>query len=538
MRTANTTVFAPDRAANGSAARFDAVIAFLANPANHNHPVGDVRIIETHTAVVVLAGPVAYKVKRPVRLPFLDFSTLEARRKAAIAELRINMRTAPELYLGVVPITRDERGRLAIAGAGEAIEWAVKMVRFADDALLSVRADRGLLTVEDAAAIGQAIFAFHAQCERRIARDDATLAHAKLIRQNAEAWAQAPDVFPPDQARALTAQSFSALDRLGPRIRQRALHGAVRRGHGDLHLANMIWRDGQVRLFDAIEFDEAIATVDVLDDLAFFLMDLWQRDLTAHANVALNTYVGAERSTLTMAGLGCLPLFMANRASIRAKVAATRAGLAKSSEVRSTAEAEARRYFSLACALISGAPARLIAVGGLSGTGKSRLAQALAPQVGAAPGALVLRSDVERKRVFGRLPHEPLSHDAYTASTSRMVYAVLRRKCEIALDAGWSVVIDAVNADPHDRAAWAQIAKRAGAGFAGLWLEAPLATRLARVERREGDASDADGRVVTAQETRGLAAVGDTITAEGWQVVNADQSPDAVIAAARTILGA
>jgi len=214
------------------------------------------------------------------------------------------------------------------------------------------------------------------------------------------------------------------------------------------------------------------------------------RDASAGANAVLNAYLSQDRDLRNLEGLAALPLYLSTRAGIRAKAAAYQ------SEARAD---EARRYFALAEGFMAQRPAVLLAIGGLSGTGKTTLAHAIAPEIGAAPGAVVVRSDVERKRLYGYAPTAPLPEQAYSAAATRTVYRTMAKKARAALAAGHSVILDAVHAKPHERSAARDIAAQAGAEFVGIWLSAPEDALVGRVESREGDASDADASVVRAQ---------------------------------------
>jgi predicted kinase len=282
-------------------------------------------------------------------------------------------------------------------------------------------------------------------------------------------------------------------------------------------------------LFDAIEFDDSIASGDVLYDLAFLLMDLEERGLRRAANLVLNRYLAANDAA-QLSGLAALPIFLSIRSAIRAKVVA--AGLAHlEGAARDRAAAAARRYFWFAEEFLAPAPVHLLAVGGLSGTGKSRLAAELAPELGRAPGAALLRSDVERKRLFGVAETERLPGAAYGAGVSGRVYARLWREAALALRAGQSVVLDAVQARADERLATERAAREAGAAFTGLWLDAPLSIRRDRVGARRGDASDADAAVVEAQEAMASEAV-------GWIRLDASGDPDSTVSAARRYMPA
>ncbi|MHB2169889.1 bifunctional aminoglycoside phosphotransferase/ATP-binding protein [Alsobacter sp. R-9] len=501
-----------------------AVFAFLAEPATHGVPVTR---IDTHGAMVVLAGPVAYKAKRAVRFPFMDYSTLAKRRAACEAEVAVNAAHAPGLYRGVVAVTREPGGALALGGAGEPVEWAVVMRRFDESMTLDRVAERGGLTPEVVSALASAVAAAHEAAPVREAGPFLD-ALGRWLQQNRAALAESPELFDPAAAKALGDASDSALERLAPLILARGRAGRVRRCHGDLHLRNLVLIDGVPTPFDAIEFDETVATGDVLYDLAFLLMDLVERGHAAEANVVLNRYLWLS-DACDLDGLAALPLYLSVRAVIRAKVLA--AGLASLPEAaRLAAAGEARRYFSAARAFLAPAPARMVAVGGLSGTGKSTLAAALAPGLGCPPGAIHLRTDIERKRLFG-VPHtQRLGADAYTAEASAAVYAVLRDKAARALAAGFAVVADAVHARGEEREAIARVAAAAGVPFQGLWLEAPAPVLLARVESRTGDASDADAAVVRAQA--------DYLTGPAdWPRLPAGGEAGSVLAAARALLG-
>lgn len=477
-----------------------------------------VKRIDTHSAIVFLAGGDVYKMKRAVKFPFLDYSTLEKRRAACEAEVRINAAFAPEIYLGVAPVT-EAGGRLSIGGDGRAVEWLVHMRRFDEDETLDHVTDRGALTPELIAELARLVLASHA-----VARPgDGAAAFERLgtyVEQNDAAFGDFPDLFLADRAAALGVACRAALEKLRPLLAERGRAGHVRRCHGDLHLRNIVLIDGRPRLFDALEFDDAVATGDVLYDLAFLLMDLCSRDRLAEANLLMNRYFWAAADD-ALPGVAALPLFIAIRAGIRTKV--TAAGLAHlSGEHRATAEAEAKAYFALAEAALVEKPPRLVAIGGLSGTGKSTLATALAPSIGRLPGAVHVRSDVERKTMQGVGELDRLPKDAYRAEQAAAVYARIRERAEIALRAGQSVVLDAVHARPEERAAAEAVAKKIGCGFDGLWLEAPRTVMEARVEHRAGDASDADATVVRQQADYELGEI-------TWHRLDAGGAPEEVL---------
>lgn len=472
-----------------------AVFAFLQNPSTHHGAA--VKRIDTHCASVFLAGADVYKVKRAVRFPYLDFTTLAKRKAACLAELDVNAANAANLYLGVVPVTA-KNGRLALDGDGDVVEWAVHLRRFDEKATLDHLAEKGSLPAAMIDLLAKAVTRSHALAPVRH-EHDAAAQLAGVIAETTAALAAASDMIGPDLARALGMELRRRFEAVEDLIRRRAAAGFVRRCHGDLHLGNIVSIAGAPVLFDAIEFDDAIATCDVLYDLAFVVMDLWERGLHAEANLLLNRYLAfapAAEFDQQLEGLAALPLFLSLRAAIRAKVLLAQSAIGVSN---SAALSAIRTYAETAAAFLADSPPRLIAVGGLSGAGKTALSQALAPAIGRPPGALHLRSDVERKRLFGVDETAPLGADAYRPEVTAELYARLRASARTALRAGQSVIIDATHRSPIERHAAEDLASSLGVPFAGLWLQAPAAVLLSRVSARKGDASDATAAVVTSQ---------------------------------------
>jgi uncharacterized protein len=471
------------------------IAAFLSDPATYGLDAAKVDVKETHIARVFLAGDEVYKVKKRVRLPFVDFSTLENRRRAAAREVEINRPHAPGIYLGLVPIVRRQDCRLVLGGEGRIVDWAVHMRRFPEAAVLINRALQGPLPDDLAKALAGMVATYHRDSPIADACDGAQ-AFVPVVRQLTE-------VFGVRRGEPAGACAFA--DRLGPAfdgvaalLSSRGRAGCIRRCHGDLHLGNIVLIDGAPVPFDALEFSETLATIDVLYDLAFLLMDLDIRGDRHAANIVLNDYVNAAPVGGEFEGLACLPLFLACRAAVRAVVA-----MARSAQLEGKESEEQRRcverHVGFACAYLDPPPPLLVAVGGLSGTGKSTLAAKLAARLGTAPGALHARSDVERKRLFGVPETQRLDRQHYRMGVAQRVYGILEDKARAALAAGHSVVVDAVFAKPEERATIEAVARESGRQFVGLWLNAPAETLIARVEQRRGDASDADRRVVQEQ---------------------------------------
>lgn len=526
MATAKTSPHDPHQVADQSEAA-----AFLEDPATHGGQ--PVERFDTHAAMVFLAGERAYKIKRAVKYPYMDFSTLERRRWACEREIALNRRTAPSLYLRALPIGRAGDGRLALGGDGEIVEWAVEMKRFDQTGLFDRLAQDGRLSADLMAALADAIVAFHAAAETL---DPETAPHAGaegfrwVFEENLEELAERPDLFPPEAVARLSEAGRARLSRAEALLDARLRDSKVRRCHGDLHLRNICLVDGAPTLFDCVEFNDDLACIDVLYDLAFLLMDLEHRGLGGFANLVFNRYL---TRTGDLSGLGVLPLFLAARALIRAKVSASAEASQEDPAARAGLETEARAYFAESAAYLDPAPPSLTAVGGLSGTGKTTLARGLAPDLGPPPGALHLRSDVIRKELWGIGELDPLPPAAYEPAVGARVYDAILERAAQALEAGCAVIADAVYARPGERDALEGLARRLDVPFQGVWLSTRASNLVERVERRAAaakDASDATAAVVREQLDYQTGPI-------GWRQLDASGTPEAVLRAARSALG-
>jgi hypothetical protein len=507
------------------------VIAFLSRPETYGPGIETVERIDTHISAVFLAGTRVYKLKRAVKFPYLDFTSLEARRRYCEIEVRINRRTAPRIYEGTLAITRDAEGRLALGGEGPAVDFVVVMRRFDQDGLFDRMAARGALTEELMTELADAIARFHSAAERT--KDfGGRSGIADVLAEDREAFARhGPEVFDPNASARLVEAADAALARVGPLLERRREQGYVRRCHGDLHLRNICLFEGRPLLFDAIEFSDAIACVDVLYDLAFLLMDLEHRRERRLANLVLNRYLTqAEAKLSDFEGVAALPLFLSCRAALRAHIAAD-AAKTQADEKRSRAEiAAARSYHGLAAELLAPPPPMLVAIGGLSGTGKSTLARQLAPLIGAAPGALVFRSDVIRKHLLGAEELTRLPAEAYRTEVSARVYQTIAERARTTILAGHAAIADAVYARPDERRALEQLARQAGVPFRGFWLEAPPEVLESRLVGRRRDASDATVEVLRQQLAYSLGEI-------TWRRIDTSPGPEATLAALRAEIG-
>ncbi|MFD0979493.1 bifunctional aminoglycoside phosphotransferase/ATP-binding protein [Tropicimonas aquimaris] len=496
------------------AAAQDAVIAFLTDPANERG-AEPVKVIRTHISVVVLNGDRAYKLKRAVRLPYTDFSTADLRLATCKAEFALNTPTAPSLYLGVRRITRAAGGGLEFDGPGALVDAVVEMVRFDERDLFDRLAEGGALTPGLMATLAHGIAQFHA--EAPVIRAGGGAENMAGVLDINRAGFATGEVFGEAEVAAFDAAFRQRLERHAAVLDAREARGLVRRCHGDLHLRNICLFDGRPTLFDCIDFNDQIATVDVLYDLAFLLMDLWHRNLGGLANLVANRYfdeIGED------AGYELLPFFMAVRAAVRAHVTGTFAKDCGADAPRQAAIA--REYFDLALELLDAEPCGVTAIGGFSGSGKTTIAETLAPRMPPPPGARVVESDRTRKAMFGVPAETPLPPEAYDAEVSDEVYGRLAARSRALVEAGASVVVDAVFDRSDRRAALAEAL--CGHRFAGFWLAADPDVLRHRIEVRPKGPSDATVEVLEAQLARATGSV-------EWSAIPSEQSAEEVVQA-------
>ena len=506
-------------------------VAFLSSPEafDGEGEGAAVKRIDTHLSHVFIAGDRVYKIKRAVRYDFADFSSLELRREACESEVRVNRRTAPEMYLRAAPLYRagDGVSWRAPAEGGDAriVEWVVVMARFAagdqfDEMLADGRVDAALVN-----RLADRIAGFHLNAAPKPVRRPGAALGAILDELASGLLAGA---LGPDRRgdilrwRARAGEEAARGARL---VEARRRHGWVRACHGDLHLGNICLFNGEPTPFDAIEFNADLSDIDVLYDLAFTLMDFLRHGRRDLANLLMNRYLSATRD---YAGLGLLGLYVSMRAAVRAMVS----GLPGQAP---EAAARAGGYLDLALALLR-APCEpsLVCVGGYSATGKSTLAGKLALEIDRDAGAVVLRSDVARKRLAGKTPETRLGPECYGAEMNDAVFRRLFRDARKALRAGRPVILDATFFGEAERAGARRLAQGLGVRFRGLWLTAPKAVLAGRIAGRRGDASDADLSVLERQFERFPPA--GLERDEHWRAVDAGGAPDAVLDRALGVL--
>ncbi|MCK9353882.1 MAG: AAA family ATPase [Gallionella sp.] len=496
------------------------VRALLTQTECYGHPVGEVRLIETHISWVLLAGDYAYKIKKPIDLGFLDFSTLALRRQACEEEVRLNRRLAPDYYLGVVPITGSpdapHLGGVVNAplpnpppqageGANESLreisvdapfEYAVQMRRFPPEDTLDHLAQRGELDSGKIDRLAARIARFHLH-ECAVASADMPWGEPETIARPVAENFQLLAERLPDSSLLKQLQDWSEAEhrRLTPAMSGRKLAGFIRECHGDLHLGNLAWVDGELVIFDCIEFSPALRWIDVISEIAFCYMDLLHRGQDELAMRFLNAWLEA---TGDYEGMALLRYYAVYRAMVRAKVATLRAGQAGGEAER----VEVDSCLRLAERLMQSEPPQLWITHGLSGSGKTTQTQSLLQR----QGMIRLRSDVERKRLSGldvlARSDGGVGEGLYTQQASEHTYRHLAHLAEGLLDAGWSVIVDAACLERWQRDLFRDLARRRGAGFRILDIRvepAVLRERIARRTAQGTDASEADLRVLQRQ---------------------------------------
>ncbi len=446
---------------------------------------GAAKPVVTHISKIFLAGDRAMKLKRAVRFPYVDFSNAEARLADCEREFALNRRTAPNLYLGVHRIVRRPDGALAFDAEGSLVDAVVEMRRFAQDDLFESLARKNKLTPALLTGLAQTIAKSHATAP--VAEVSLDFGSIKRVLDINDRSLRATGLVS-DQTADLIEHKFSAAyARYAPAIEKRRAAGMVRRCHGDLTLRNICLIDGVATLFDCLEFSDELATIDVIYDVAFPIMDLLHLGLPDYANILFNRYFDEVGE---IDGVGLVPFFAAIRAAIRAHVSGSRAKELRGAEAEAVAT-EACAYLDLALSLLQEPHPEMIAIGGCSGSGKSTVAAALAPRIGVPPGGRTLSSDRIRKYLHGVRAEQTLSAEAYATEVSTHVYSKMRDDAFTLLREGCSVVADAVFDKPARRNAIEAIARIAKAPFAGIWLDAPFATMEQRIKQRKRNPSDA-----------------------------------------------
>jgi aminoglycoside phosphotransferase family enzyme/predicted kinase len=460
------------------------LIEALRDARAYPHPTGNIELISTHISFVLLTGDFAYKIKKPVRFPFVDFSGLEARRRSCEDEVRLNRRLSEELYVDVVPIGGTPQA--PIVGATPAIEYAVKMHQFDPSQTLDKVLDRQSVDVGDVRALAERIADFHGALRPTSGRNP-----ERVALSNFDALVGASDAAERPRLRPLGTWLSDAASALTQAFARRERDGFVRECHGDLHLGNLVWLDHHIVAFDCLEFDEDLRRIDTLDEVAFLVMDFMAHERVDLAFEFLDGYLEISGD---YGGLRELRFYLVHRALVRSYVRLLSANADE--------PARTKPYLGLAERLIEQDAPILVITHGLSGSGKTTVTSAL---IGRLP-AIRVRSDVERKRLAGlemaARSGSGVGSDLYSQSRSNETYEALRGFAETALDAGMNVIVDAAFLERSRRRAFAALAERCGARFIVLSVSAPeteLRERVAKREARADDASEAGVAVLDYQ---------------------------------------
>lgn len=492
----------PERAATPVENRMDQaqLLAALSRPAVFGPGCGRVERLETHISCVFLTGHFAYKIKKAVNFGFLDFTTLAKRRHFCEEELRLNRRLAPALYLDVVSITGSVDAPI-LGGDGPALEYAVKMREFPQDALASRLVARGELSPADIDALAEKVAAFHS-ASGVAPRDGAFGAPDEILRVAQQNFAQIRPHLEMTERNELeellawTEREHAA--RRSALVRRRE-EGFVRECHGDLHLNNIARIDGELTIFDCIEFNPSMRWIDVMSEVAFTLMDLHYRGRVDLARRFLNAYL--ER-TGDYAGLAVLRLYLVYRALVRAKIARLRAAQLEASAARRALLAEYRAHVTLARSYAQSSHPALVVTHGLAGCGKTTLSQALLEAI----GAVRARSDVERKRLHGLGALERggngIDRGLYAAEATEATYRELGALAREIVGAGLVAIIDATFLKRWQRDQFRDLAAELGVAFVIVDFLASATTlrrRIAERAAKSSDASDGDLAVLDHQ---------------------------------------
>jgi aminoglycoside phosphotransferase family enzyme/predicted kinase len=484
-----------------------------------SEPVG---IHTTHGSVVFVARENAYKLKRAVKLPYMDYSTSALRKQMCERELVVNRRTAPALYLGVKAlIPEGDSFRFGNPNDVEAIDYVVVMQRFSEHSLLASLARAGTLGLETMRPLAEAVAALHQSADEAPEFGGANGMH-NVIEENVGIFRKNSLHFSAETIARYAHLSTQRLDALRASLMMRREAGRVRRCHGDLHLNNVCIIDGKPILFDAIEFNDEFSCVDVGYDLAYLLMDLETYGLRKHANLLLNRYL---ECTQDYSLLSVLPLFLSARAAIKSHILVAQK---RTDDVMPEGQRPGD-FLDRAIAYLAPPQVNLVAVGGLSGSGKTTVAREIAFEIGAAPGAVILRTDIIRKAMFNASEDSKLPASCYEPAVNQAVYDRLYEIASRILEAGHSVVSDAVFGSEGERQSAEALAARHGAAFHAFWLFVATKEAERRLAQRTNDASDADVQVLHRQ----MEAI---VAPHNWSSVDAGRPLEQVVQAVHKAL--
>ncbi|MGD9639474.1 MAG: AAA family ATPase [Alphaproteobacteria bacterium] len=509
------------------------VLKALNNPSFYETSYKNIDVIQSHISLVFLVGDKAYKLKRGVKFPYLDYSTIEKRKQACFKEIAVTKEGAPTLFLGVSAIVKDsQKGIIMLppneepADGQDILDYVVVMNRFEQENLFENLAPLGKLDRFEMMDLAETVVKIHSVTESFPDRGGSEMIKGRIIENDEMLRCFAPAVFDITDIDTLRDLSVKEFNKIKDLLDERKKQGKVKRCHGDIHLHNICMIDGKPILFDAIEFNDDLALIDVMYDLAFLLMDMEKRGLRRLASIFFNHYMAYSGD---YEGILCLPLFQSCRAAVRAQVCATMASMQTDEDEKNYLNKQAFEYLVLANQMLNPKPPILVASGGLSGSGKSRLSREIAPYIGASPGAMIFRTDVIRKKLKGKLPHEHLTKVDYDEESSKKTYENLRIECTKVIRAGLPALADGIFASQDERIAIEKLAKDLNVPFHGFWMYANRDIQADRVATRQRNPSDATVKVLDRQFEKDVGEV-------TWNKIDTSGAKEQTVMTVRKIL--
>lgn len=495
------------------------VIAALSDPATYGKNIKKVLIRQSHIAYIFFAGNFVYKLKRAVVYQNVDFSTAEKRKLACISEMKRSTVYAPHLIVAVKPIRRLKNGKIKIGGTqGEEIDTVIVERRLPNKAILSFLLPSPDFDRFETMDLAEHLAELHAKAKTFHTKWGVdVIKHIILL--NESILSCFPEIFNINEVNTLTRHSLELLQQNGSLIKFRQKSGRVKKCHGDLLLSNIAYDKGKFLFISPVEYNECLDCIDTLYDLAFLTMDLEARGLRRLGNILFNHYMSYMND---IEGYPLLGLYQSMRAAFRAAVCAKTTALVEGTEKQKSVVA-AKKYFDMACTFLIECKPVLIACGGLSGSGKSRIAREIGGLMNPAPGAVILRDDVVKKQITGLAPHQRFNKTMDTPVFEKVVYEVLRQQAEAALRSGACVILDALFYNPAERRAVKKLAHDLNIPFIGLWMDAPLDVRTQRVRNRKKAPSDV--RKEDELECQLCLETGDI----SWHIINTDMQKDKTI---------
>lgn len=502
------------------------VIEALSSPETYGNSVDRISIRRSHIALIFFAGEYVYKLKRAVVYPGVDFSTPEKRKLACIAEMKRSTVYAPHLIVGVKPIRRLKNGKIKIGGhAGEEIDTVIVEKRLPNKAILSFRLPSSDFDRFEAMDLAEHLADLHTKAKTFHSKWGIDVIK-NIILENESILSCFPSCINLTELNTLTRHSLEILHKNESLIKFRQKSGHVKKCHGDLLLSNIAYDNGKFLFFSPIEYNDSLDCIDTLYDLAFLTMDLELRGLRRIANILFNHYMSYMND---IEGFPLMGLYQSMRAASRAAVCAKTSVFLEGEEKQHTIE-QTRKYFELAKHFLINFKPVLIACGGLSGSGKSRVARRIGGLMNPAPGAVILRDDVVKKQITGLALHQRFNKTTDTPAFEKVVYEVLRQQATCALSAGSTVILDALFQNEYERLAAEKLAESLNIPFIGLWMDAPLSVRTQRVKSRGQKPSDI--RKEVEPECQLCLETGHI----SWHIINTDMSKEETVQQAKEVL--